>query len=108
MPLATSSRLAVATVTAAWTGPTTGPTAVADKTIIFVAQTLTNPGVAGAAKGVEEAAAAIGWNVRVIDGQGDPAGIAAAMGQAVTLDPDGIVIGGFDPASVSAQVDQAV
>jgi ribose transport system substrate-binding protein len=95
-------------VTAAWTGPTTGPTAVADKTIIFVAQTLTNPGVAGAAKGVEEAAAAIGWNVRVIDGQGDPAGIAAAMGQAVTLNPDGIVIGGFDPASVSAQVDQAV
>jgi ribose transport system substrate-binding protein len=95
-------------VDAAWTGPATGPTAAADKTIIFVAQTLTNPGVAGAAKGVEEAAEAIGWNVRVIDGQGDPAGIAAAMGQAVTLAPDGIVIGGFDPASVSAQVDQAV
>lgn len=95
-------------VDAAWAGPTTGPTAAADKTIIFVAQTLTNPGVAGVAKGVEEAAGAIGWDVRVIDGQGDPAGIAAAMGQAVTLDPDGIVIGGFDPASVSAQVDQAV
>jgi ribose transport system substrate-binding protein len=94
-------------VDAAWAGPTSGPTAEADKTIIFVAQTLTNPGVAGAAKGVEEAAGAIGWNVRVIDGQGDPAGIAAAMGQAVTLDPDGIVIGGFDPASVSAQVEQA-
>jgi ribose transport system substrate-binding protein len=94
-------------VHAAWSGPTTGPTAAADKTIIFVAQTLTNPGVAGAAKGVEEAARAIGWKVRVIDGQGDPAGISAAMGQAVTLEPDGIVIGGFDPASVSAQVDQA-
>jgi ribose transport system substrate-binding protein len=95
-------------VDAAWTGPTTGPTAAADKTIIFVAQTLANPGVAGAARGVEEAAGVIGWNVQVIDGQGDPAGIAAAMGQAVALDPDGIVIGGFDPASVSAQVDQAV
>jgi ribose transport system substrate-binding protein len=95
-------------VSAAWTGPTAGPTAAADKTIIFVAQTMTNPGVAGAAKGVEEAAGEIGWDVRVIDGQGDPAGIAAAMGQAVTLNPDGIVIGGFDPASVSAQVSQAV
>jgi ribose transport system substrate-binding protein len=95
-------------VNAAWTGPTTGPTAAAGKTIVFVAQTLTNPGVAGAAKGVEEAAGVIGWNVRVIDGQGDPAGIAAAMGQAVTLNPDGIVIGGFDPASVSTQVEQAV
>jgi ribose transport system substrate-binding protein len=50
----------------------------------------------------------IGWDVQVIDGQGDPAGIAAAMGHAVALGPDGIVIGGFDPVSVSAEVDQAV
>jgi ribose transport system substrate-binding protein len=51
-------------VDAAWTGPTTGPTAAADKTIIFVAQTLANPGVAGVAKGVEEAAGVIGWRSR--------------------------------------------
>jgi len=95
-------------VDAAWTGPTTGPAAAADREIIFVAQTLANPGVAGAAEGVEEAAGAIGWDVRIIDGHGDPAGIAAAMGQAVALDPDGIVIGGFDPVSVSAHVDRAV
>jgi ribose transport system substrate-binding protein len=95
-------------VDAAWTGPTTGPAAAADMAIIFVAQTMANPGVAGVAAGVEEAAEAIGWDVRVIDGNGDPAGIAAAMGQAVALDPDGIVIGGFDPVSVSAQVDDAV
>jgi ribose transport system substrate-binding protein len=92
----------------AWTGPTTGPAAAPDKTIVFVAQTLANPGVAGAAKGVEEAAGVIGWNTRVLDGHGDPAGIAGAMRRAVALRPDGIVVGGFDPASVSFPVDQAV
>lgn len=92
---------------APWGGPTTGPTAASGKTLVYVAQTMTNPGVAGNVKGVQEAAKAIGWKVRVIDGQGDQAGIAAAMGQAIALKPDGIVIGGFDPGSVSAQVKQA-
>jgi ribose transport system substrate-binding protein len=68
---------------------------------------MTNPGVAGAAKGVREAAQAIGWKVRVIDGQGTPAGIQGAFSQAVTLKPSGIVIGGFDPNSTSQQVAQA-
>ena len=108
--IVTSAKAAVQKATdvkAPWSGPTTGPTAAAGKKLVYVAQTLTNPGVAGNAKGVQEAAAAIGWDVRVIDGQGDPAGIAAAMGQAIALKPDGIVIGGFDPGSVSTQVKQA-
>jgi ribose transport system substrate-binding protein len=90
-----------------WTGPTTGPKAAPSKDIVFVAQTLTNPGVAGVAKGVEEAVKAIGWNVRVLDGQGDQSGIAAAFGQALSLKPDGIIVGGFDPNTISAQVKQA-
>lgn len=94
-------------VKAPWTGPTSGPKATTGKSVVFVAQTLTNPGVAGVAKGVQEAGKSIGWDVRVLDGQGDPAGIAAAMGQAIALKPDGIVIGGFDPGSVTAQVKQA-
>ena len=90
-----------------WTGPTTGPQAAGDKEIVFVAQTLTNPGVAGVAKGVQEAGDAIGWDVRVIDGQGDQSGISAAFGQALSLEPDGIVVGGFDPNTISAQIEQA-
>ena len=90
-----------------WTGPTTGPPAAAAKQIVFVAQTLTNPGVAGVAKGVQEAADAIGWKVRVLDGQGDQSGISAAFGQALALKPDGIVVGGFDPNATSADVEQA-
>ncbi|MGW4686501.1 substrate-binding domain-containing protein [Streptomyces sp. NPDC004244] len=91
----------------AWRGPRSGPAAVPDKTLVYVAQTMTNPGVAGVAKGVKEAAATIGWNVRVIDGEGTPAGIQAAFSQAVTLRPSGIVIGGFDPRLTSQQVARA-
>ncbi|MGR4880162.1 substrate-binding domain-containing protein [Streptomyces sp. LARHCF249] len=90
-----------------WRGPTSGPAAVPGRTVVYVAQTMTNPGVAGVAKGVEEAAKAIGWQVRVIDGEGTPAGIQAALSQAVTLKPAGIVIGGFDPRLTSQQMARA-
>ncbi|QOV41316.1 substrate-binding domain-containing protein [Streptomyces ferrugineus] len=90
-----------------WNGPTSGPGAVSGKSIVYVAQTMTNPGVAGAAAGVRAAARVIGWNVRVIDGGGTPAGIQAAMSEAVALRPAGIVIGGFDPNSTSRQVARA-
>ncbi|WP_371674660.1 substrate-binding domain-containing protein [Streptomyces sp. NBC_00289] len=94
-------------VDAAWGGPTSGPTAVGGRTIVYVAQSMTNPGVAGAAQGVQEAAKAIGWKIRVIDGQGTPAGIQAALSQAVAVKPDGIVLSGFDPKSTAQQVAQA-
>ncbi|MFH0178542.1 substrate-binding domain-containing protein [Streptomyces cacaoi] len=90
-----------------WNGPTSGPTAVSGKTIVYVAQTMTNPGVAGAANGVRQAAQVIGWDVRVIDGGGTPTGIQAAMSEAVALKPSGIVIGGFDPDATSRQVARA-
>ncbi|MFD4866631.1 substrate-binding domain-containing protein [Streptomyces sp. NPDC058412] len=92
---------------AAWHGPTSGPPAASGKTLVYVAQTMTNPGVAGVAKGVEEAAKAIGWKLRVIDGGGTPAGIQAALSQAITLKPSGIVIGGFDPQLTSQQMARA-
>ncbi|MEH0638432.1 substrate-binding domain-containing protein [Streptomyces bottropensis] len=94
-------------VNAPWSGPTTGPEAVPGRTIVYVAQTMTNPGVSGVAKGVQEAAAVIGWDVRTIDGGGTPAGIRDAFAEAIALKPSGIVIGGFDPNSVTKQVQQA-
>lgn len=90
-----------------WNGPTSGPAAVAGKTIVYVAQTMTNPGVAGAANGLRQAARVIGWDVRVIDGGGTPNGIQAAMSEAVALKPSGIVIGGFDPDATSRQLARA-
>ncbi len=94
-------------VDVSWNGPTTGPTALPGRTIVYVAQTMTNPGVAGVAKGLREAARVIGWKVRVIDGQGTPAGIQAALSQAVGVRPSGIVLGGFDPNATSSQLARA-
>jgi ribose transport system substrate-binding protein len=69
---------------APWTGPKSGPKASAKKTIYYVAQTQTNGGVAGSEAGVAEAAKAIGWTVKVLDGQGTQQGMDQAMNQAVT------------------------
>ena len=80
----------------AWDGPTTGPKASSGKTIVFVAADLKNGGILGVSKGVEEAAAVIGWNVRILDGQGSVSARTAVLNQALALKPDGMVVGGFD------------
>lgn len=92
---------------AQWDGPTTGPKAQEGKTVVYVAQSMQNPGVAGVGEGLQEAAAAIGWTLKVIDGQGTPDGILNAFNQALTLNPDGIIIGGFDPNTTESQVQTA-
>lgn len=94
-------------VNAPWRGPTTGPRAAHDKTVVYIAQTLTNPGVAGVAQGVQEAAKIVGWRVRTLNGQGTPEGIRAAFKQALGLKPDGIVISGFDPGIAAESVKRA-
>ncbi|WP_432586907.1 substrate-binding domain-containing protein [Streptomyces sp. HD1123-B1] len=94
-------------VDAPWKGPTTGPSAVRGKSVVYIAQTLSNPGAAGVAQGVQEAASILGWHARTINGEGTPAGIRAAFERALDLAPDGIVIGGFDPGSVADEVARA-
>jgi len=79
-----------------WDGPTSGPQAIADQTIVVLAGDLKNGGILGATKGMQEAAEQIGWTLRVLDGAGTVSGRSAAMGQALALKPDGIIINGFD------------
>src|SRR5438132_7746061 len=103
-----SKKSAAATARAdKWDGPTTGPKAVAGKHIVFVAGDLKNGGILGASEGVKEAAAAAGWKVTVIDGQGSVSARTAAMNQALTLKPDGIVVGGFDTKEQQVAFDAA-
>ena len=106
-----AAKQAVATATAhatSWGGPTPGPKAVAGKTIVYVAGDMRNGGIQGVADGVKEAAAKIGWNVRVIDGQGSVSGIQSAFSQGIALKPDGIIIGGFDALQNAAAIHQAL
>ncbi|MBD9391702.1 substrate-binding domain-containing protein [Acidovorax sp. ACV01] len=90
-----------------WDGPTTGPKAAADKTIVYVASDMRNGGVLGVSKGAEEAAKAIGWKIRVLDGQGTVQGRTAAFNQAIALKPAGILLGGFDAKEQAAGVKTA-
>jgi ribose transport system substrate-binding protein len=68
------------------------------KRVAFVAADITNGGIAGVARGVEQAARAIGWRVRILDGHASAAGRRQAMREALALRPDGIILGGFDAA----------
>lgn len=89
----------------AWDGPTTGPTAAEGKSIVVLAADLKNGGILGVTSGVEEAAATIGWEVRVLDGAGSIQGRTAAIGQAMALQPDGIIINGFDAVEQQAALE---
>lgn len=79
-----------------WDGPTTGPKLVPDQTIVVLAGDLKNGGILGATTGIQEAAEQVGWTVRVLDGAGSVSGRTSAMGQALALKPNGIIINGFD------------
>jgi ribose transport system substrate-binding protein len=86
-------------------GPTAGPKAAEGKTIVVLAGDLKNGGILGVTKGIEEAAAKIGWTVKVLDGAGSVQSRSAAVGQALALKPDGIVINGFDATEQSAALE---
>jgi ribose transport system substrate-binding protein len=90
-----------------WDGPTTGPAAAEGKSIVVLAGDLKNGGILGVTKGVQEAATKIGWTINVLDGAGSIQGRAAAFGQALALNPDGIIINGFDAVEQQAALEQA-
>lgn len=89
----------------AFDGPTTGPKAAEGKTIVVLAADLKNGGILGVTTGIEEAAAKIGWEVKVLDGAGSVQSRSAAVGQALALNPAGIVINGFDAAEQAAALE---
>ena len=91
----------------AWDGPTSGPNAASDKTVVVVAADMKNGGILGVTNGIEEAVEAIGWNLRVIDGAGTISGRSAAFGQALALKPDGIIINGLDIVEQKTSVESA-
>jgi ribose transport system substrate-binding protein len=86
-------------------GPSSGPKAADGKTIVVLAADMKNGGILGVSNGIEEAAAKIGWTVKVLDGAGSVQGRAAAVGQAMALKPDGLVINGFDAAEQQAALE---
>jgi ribose transport system substrate-binding protein len=92
----------------AWTGPTSGPKATGKKLVIYVSADQKNGGASGVGDGAQEAAKAIGWDFRILDGQGSVPARSSALTQAIALKPDGIILGTIDAAEQAPIVEQAV
>lgn len=90
-----------------WMGPTTGPAAQKGKFVVFVSMDQRNGGALGVSEGVAQACKAIGWKLRVIDGQGTIAGRRQALSEAIAMKPDGIILGSVDAAEQAALIKQA-
>jgi len=81
-----------------WDGPMTGaPVQKRGATMVFIPYTSTNAGDVGVGAGFQEAAKALGWDVKVIDGGGSVTSYLAAFDQALALRPAGIAVSSFDP-----------
>jgi len=89
-----------------WDGPTAGPAAQRKKSIVYVSADQKNGGALGVGRAAEEAARVIGWNFRLIDGQGTAAGRTAALTQAAGLKPDGIILGTVDAQEQATAIKQ--
>lgn len=79
-----------------WDGPIEGPKLVANKKIIFVASDLRNGGVYGVAKGISEAISNLDWQLRFIDSRGSEIRQGAGLREAISFEPDAIILGGID------------
>jgi ribose transport system substrate-binding protein len=90
-----------------WTGPTTGPQAQSRKLVVYVSSDQRNGGPQGAGDGAQEAAKVIGWDLRILDGQGSVQGRLTALNQAIALKPDAIILGNVDTLEQAPAIQKA-
>ncbi len=81
-------------------GPTVPVKAAAHKSIVAITCSSQGYGCVQGAIGVQQAGQALGWNVKVVDGKGDPGVWNSAIQQAVVAKADGIVLLAVNPALV--------
>jgi len=90
-----------------WKGPTTGPIAAKDATVVYVSDDQSYVSYVNWGQGVIDAATALGWNVIVLNGKGTMASRLSAMQQAVALHPTAIVTSS-DVSALQVPVKQAI
>lgn len=91
-----------------WPGPTSAPKSVAKgKTIYVITCTSQGNGCVRAAAGATQAASLLGWNVKTIDGKGDPATWNAGINSAIAAHADGIVLDAVPPPLVGDAITKA-
>jgi ribose transport system substrate-binding protein len=87
-----------------WDGPRSGPAGVPGKTIAMVCEDLRNGGILGVAKGVQEAASVMQWQVKVYDAGGTRAGRDRVAADALALEPDGLILVGADAKVMASRL----
>ncbi len=92
---------------AKWPGPASSVKPEKGKTVYVVTCASQGIGCVRAAKGVEEAGAALGWTVRTIDGQGDPATWNKGIQSAITAKANGVVLAAVPPMLVGDALQKA-
>ncbi|QLY26461.1 substrate-binding domain-containing protein [Bdellovibrio sp. KM01] len=78
--------------------PDNGPTAQANKKILFVASNLRNGGVRAVSDSFQRAAHELKWQVLLVDCAGKKSCVQASLKSTLSKATDGIVLGGFDGA----------
>ena len=84
------------TPTDSWPLPPTGPKALPGKKVVYIGEDLRNGGILGVGRGINEAAAAIGWKVNFLDIGTNDTKRPAIFKTAFDMKPDGIILGGMD------------
>ena len=87
-----------------FTGPTEGPAAQPDKDVVFLACGFEAEGCNLPGQAAAEAGEALGWNVRVVDGQFDPTVYSRTIQEAIDEGADGIILDAVSAQAVAGQV----
>lgn len=98
------AELKVGTATAV---PTSGPAAVADKSVWIISCSQSIDLCSDEVNEIEAAAAAIGWKTNVVNAEFDPVVAGDAIRQATAAKADGIIVFGFDCPLVSQPLAEA-
>lgn len=91
----------------AWSGPTQSPAAASGKTVGVISCAQGAEGCVREAKGVTEAATALGWKVINVDGQGDPQRQLAGMNSLLDQGANAIVLCSINAASIGDGMQRA-
>ncbi|MDQ7905753.1 substrate-binding domain-containing protein [Phytohabitans sp. ZYX-F-186] len=87
--------------------PASGPAAVKGKNVVALACSATAPGCALPAQGFVDAATALGWTARLVDGKLDPSVYNTQIRAAATAGADAVALFGVDCAAAEGAIKSA-
>lgn len=90
-----------------FTGPTEGPAAQAGKKVVFLACGFEAEGCNLPGQAAAKAGEALGWDVKVVDGQFDPTVYSRTIQEAIDDGADGIILDAVSAQAVAGQVKAA-